>query len=88
MQLVLDAEPERWSRAATLAIARLAASGQPFTSDDVTAIAGRPTRPNAVGAVFKRAVNSGSLRRAEGMRQSERVEARGRWLAQYVGVLS
>lgn len=83
---VLSAEPWLWTQAAEGAIADLAASGRPFTSDDVCAIVGRPLHGNAVGAVFRRAVASGALRRAEGMQQSERPAARERWLARYVGV--
>lgn len=86
MQQVLDAESGDWTLSAWLALSVLATSGEPFTSDDLCAMAGRPEHPCAVGAVMRRAVASGQLRRAEGMAQSERVAARGRWLPRYVGV--
>jgi hypothetical protein len=79
------AEPAEWTRAAERVIAEFVAAGRPFSSDNVRARIGPPLHKNAMGAVFKHAVESGKLRR-DGMVQSKRVLARGRWIAQYRGV--
>jgi hypothetical protein len=53
MRRVLDATDLRWKQAANKALAHLAESGQPFTAEDVRAIAGDPPRPNAMGAILR-----------------------------------
>ncbi len=59
--LVDGAEPLAWKAKADAAIATLAASGLEFTAEDVRAIAGDPSRPNAMGAAFNRAAKTGTI---------------------------
>lgn len=60
-QLVLSNESEEWKERAWNTIIVLARNGQPFTSEDVRAVAGDPERPNSVGAIFARAVKAGVI---------------------------
>lgn len=61
MAVVDAAEPEDWKRRTDAAIASLASSGEPFTSEDVRAIAGDPDHPNAMGPRFAMAVRAGLI---------------------------
>jgi hypothetical protein len=87
MELASLAEPAEWMRAAEALIDEFVRAGHPFTADNVRARIGPPRHANAMGALFKRAVESGTLRRGP-MVQSHRPTARGRWLPSYVGARS
>lgn len=78
--LVLEHEEETWKHAAALEIEALAAIGQPFTAEDVAALVGRPTRPNAMGAAMSAAVRRGQIRRV-GYRTATRPDAHARVIA-------
>lgn len=74
-----------WTRAADRSIAELAATGEPFTAEELRAIVGPPVGShNAMGTVFLRAARAGIIIRV-GSRQANRVEAAGRWLAMWRG---
>jgi hypothetical protein len=62
MERADNAEPVEWKDAADAAIAQLAASGVEFTADDIRAICGPPSRPNAVGSRFQAAARRGLIR--------------------------
>ena len=54
--------PDEWKLACDLAIAKLAATHQPFTAEDVRAVVGGPpNHPNAMGARFLAAAKTGTL---------------------------
>lgn len=55
------AEPDEWKARADAAIRELAASGQEFNAEDVRAIAGSPSRPNAFGSRFLAAARAGLI---------------------------
>lgn len=77
-----------WTEAANKAIRDLAASGEPFTAEDLRSIVGPPFGShNAMGARFMAAAKAGIIRRV-GSRQATRPEAAGRWLAVWRGVRS
>ena len=82
--LVAESQSDEWTQAAMHCIGELAATGETFDADDVRRIVGTPLHPNALGMLFKRAVESDALERV-GMVQSQRVLARGRWIPQYRG---
>jgi hypothetical protein len=84
LALVEASQSPEWTTAACRCIDELAASGEPFSADDVRAIVGTPLHPRAFGMVFKWAVESDALERV-GMVQSKRPEARGRWIVIYRG---
>lgn len=87
MALASESEMTGWTEAADRAIRELIREGVPFSSDAVCERVGRPYHPAAVGSVFMRAVRSGRLEEV-GRVQSTRVEARGRKIPVYVGVVS
>lgn len=83
MAKVAAAEPDEWTRDADRILRQLLDAGLVFTSDDLCQLVGRrPSRPNACGAFFHRAVKSGRLA-IVGRSQSQRPQARGRWLVEY-----
>lgn len=76
---------QAWRDAADRAITRLAATGRPFTADDVRAQAGDPPgHPNALGARFLAARRSGLLEEV-GYVRSTRPDAHARRLVTYRG---
>ena len=77
---------DEWKHAWEQAIALLASIGDPFTSDDVRAIAGEPwDHPNACGSLFHKAARAGVIR-AIGYRKSERARLHSHPLTLWVGV--
>lgn len=67
-----------WKDAAFQVVQHLAASGQPFTTDDVwEGLHGsdRPHEPRALGGVMVRAARRGIIAKADGVRPSQRIEA-------------
>ncbi len=77
-QLADDASHPWWRAAAKEAIADLAASGRPFTSDDIHARVGaEPSRRAGLGALLLAAARRGEIVPV-GFRQSERREAHAR----------
>jgi hypothetical protein len=81
-----------WSRRAELAIRELAATGTPFTSDDLVRLAGLPSygvnRNNAVGAFFTSASKRGLIERTGSYKKSRRAVSHGRMIAVWVGAES
>lgn len=74
-----------WVRAADQAIDQLAATGQPFTADDVRALGiPDPESPKAWGARFNTAARTGRIRRV-GYVPSRRPSVHAHPIAQWVG---
>ena len=71
MALADEHEDETWKHNADRAIHSLAAAGSEFTAEEVRAIAGSPSRPNAFGARFCAASRRGEIVRV-GYRQANR----------------
>lgn len=76
--------PEDWKNAATAVLARLAATGRPFTTDDVWAALPQPPEPRALGALMRHASRAGKIRRV-GWRESVRPECHQRPVAMWTG---
>lgn len=78
-----------WRNRALDAIRDLAATGLPFTADEVIAAVGLPdvgpNRNNAVGAVFSAAAKRGWIVKTGHYRPSRRVLAHARVVAVWVG---
>jgi hypothetical protein len=78
-----------WKHRALDAIHDLAATGQPFTADEVVAAVGLPdfgsNRNNAVGAVFSAATKRGWIVHTGVYRKSRRVISHARAVAVWVG---
>jgi hypothetical protein len=51
-----------WRSLARIELHRLAMSGAEFSADDLTAVVGIPSEPNAVGAIFATAHKQGLIR--------------------------
>jgi hypothetical protein len=73
-----------WRALADRAIAHLAARGEPFSAEDVCALAGRPSHPNAVGARISTAARTGTIRRS-GFAKASRAERHSNVMALWVG---
>ena len=78
-----------WTQAAKHALHELAASGKPFTSEDLTDIVGLPhasgpNRNNSVGTFVKAHARRFGLRRID-MAKARNPQAHGRLLAVWVG---
>lgn len=84
LDLVEANAPADWKNAATAVLARLAATGEPFTTDDVWAALPRPPEPRALGALIRSAAIAGKIRRV-GWRISERPECHRRPVAMWTG---
>jgi hypothetical protein len=69
---VWENEVDEWKTLAWNALLLLADGGEPFTSEDVRAIAGDPTRPNAFGSLFYKAARRGIIRRTGMSRKASR----------------
>jgi hypothetical protein len=75
-----------WVDAARVVIAWRARKGDPFTSEDVTAVVGQPPEgcsPNAVGAVMNAAAKAGQIRRvgdAQARRRNQHATRIGLWV--------
>lgn len=76
--------PAEWKDAARAVLARLAASGEPFTTDDVWALVAHPPEPRAIGALIRTAAQAGRIRRV-GWKVSERPECHCRPVAMWEG---
>lgn len=77
---------DEWKLLWEQAIRVLASIGDPFTSDDVRAIAGEPwDHPNACGSLFHKAARAGIIR-AIGYRKSERARLHSHPLTLWIGV--
>ena len=76
--------PQDWKNAATAVLARLAATGKPFTTDDVWAALPHPPEPRALGALMRKASIAGQIRRV-GWRESVRPECHRRPVAVWIG---
>lgn len=85
MALADGAEDDAWKRAADAAIRALAASGAEFGAEEVRALAGSPSRPNAFGARFNAAARSGLIRKV-GYRKSSRPSLHAHPVAVWRGV--
>jgi D-arabinose 1-dehydrogenase-like Zn-dependent alcohol dehydrogenase len=78
------AEHEAWKTKADAAIDQLAKSGKDFTAEDVRAIAGDPSRPNAFGARIQAAKRDGTIVRV-GYRASQRASLHAHPIAVWRG---
>lgn len=76
--------PADWKNAASAVLARLAASREPFTTDDVWAALPQPPEPRAIGALIRSAAMAGKIRRV-GWRASSRPECHSRPVAMWSG---
>lgn len=76
--------PADWKNAASAVLARLAATGEPFTTDDVWAQVPQPPEPRALGALIRAAAQAGKIRRV-GWRESSRPECHCRPVAMWTG---
>jgi len=68
-------------------LGEMADTGQPFSSEDVTAVVGQPSNPNTVGALFIGAAKRGVIRKC-GYRQSTRPERHAAVIALWEGKLN
>ena len=84
-QVATYATDVSWTLAADRAIADLAATGRPFTAEDLRAVVGPPVGShNSMGPVFMRAARAGLIV-GIGYRQATRTEAAGRVLKVWRG---
>lgn len=74
-----------WSEEARQTIEILAATGAPFTADDVREHAGEPSSTGALGAVMKAAQRDGVIKLI-GYRRSRRLPRHGGVSAVWIGV--
>lgn len=74
-----------WRQEADRAVRSLARSGQTFSAEDVTAVAGRPIHPNAVGALLSSWKRRGLIEPV-GFGQAERRERHASRMLQWRGV--
>lgn len=65
----------------------LAQSGDPFSIDDITAVVGRPIRPNATGAVIMSLSRRGLIERADRVVQSRHASTHAHANPVWVGTL-
>lgn len=86
---VEEAAHEEWLDAAASAVAALAATGRPFTTDDVWArledVDVETHEPRAMGAVVRAATRDGLIARTGEFRESERVAAHRNPKAVWIG---
>jgi len=64
LERVERAAPDDWKARAWTRLLQLAATGRDFTSEDVTATAGKAPEPRALGAVFSTASRHGLIRKS------------------------
>ena len=76
--------PQTWRTAAEAVLAGLAATGKPFTTDEVWAMLPQPPEPRAIGALMRHAARAGKIRRI-GWRESLRPECHRRPVAMWTG---
>lgn len=74
---VLEHAPCAWTRSAWNLLCAYAASGEPFSADDLVRNVGLPPDRNAVGALFHHANQQGVIVKA-GWATGQRPEQRGR----------
>lgn len=84
LDLVESAAPPDWLWSARNLIERLAATGEPFTTDDVWQALPQPPEPRAIGALIRAAAKAGKIRRV-GWRESSRPECHRRPVAMWEG---
>ena len=85
VEKVTNNTPDDYRSVFERAIIALASSKEPFTSEDVTAMVGRPPNsPNTVGALFIGAAKRGLIRKC-GYRQSVRPERHAAVIALWEG---
>lgn len=82
----IDLRPEGqpWRAVADAVLLDLARTGGPFTSEDVTRVAGQPGHPNAVGALLNAAARRGLIARV-GFVQADRANQHGALISQWRG---
>ena len=80
-------EPEAWRVAAMIVISELTAACAQFTSDDVhaavTARIGEPHHPNVWGALTRKAVNAGVMKRTGRIVPSTRSSRHSNMIPEY-----
>lgn len=86
LDLVELGAPADWLTDAQGVVNALAASGEPFSADDVWAKVGAPPEPRALGAVMVFAARQGWIRKTGLYRPSTRPAAHARPIAEWVGV--
>lgn len=74
-----------WRAVAMRHLRELALTGEPFTSEDVTARAGQPPTPNSVGALMNTASRQGWIVRV-GFGQAERANQHAALISEWRGV--
>lgn len=90
-QAAADAAPDDWRDAFRAAVKALAASGRPFTSEDVTDRAGLPSgdvatnRNNAVGALMTASARAGVIVKTGRRVPSARATSHGAELTEWKG---
>lgn len=85
IEKVTNNTPDDYRSVFERVLTTLAASREPFTSEDVTAVVGRPPNsPNTVGALFIGAAKRGLIRKC-GYRQSVRPERHAAVIALWEG---
>lgn len=77
--------PADWKNSAEALLSALAASGIPFTADDIWKTLPQPPEPRALGAIIRAAARDGRIRRM-GFMQSVRACCHQRLVAVWVGV--
>lgn len=89
--LAADAAPDDWTARFRQAVRELAATGEPFTSEDVTDRAGLPAgdvgtnRNNAVGALMSSAAQAKVIRKTGRLVQSRRPSSHAATLTEWTG---
>lgn len=74
-----------WRAVAIRRLRDLALTGEPFTSEDVTSVAGQPPTPNSVGALLSGAARQGWIERV-GFAPADHAEAHARIISEWIGV--
>ncbi len=85
LKRVEDNAPADWKFRAERAVRRLAAEGEPFTTDDVWKLVGTPPEPRALGAVMVAVRRSGGIVPTGEFRRSNRPECHKRDVKVWVG---
>lgn len=79
------AAPISWLRQAHQVVAELAATGEPFTTDDVWARLPQPPEPRALGAVMQAAADRGAIAPTGRTVRSRRTACHARPLCEWAG---
>lgn len=78
-------EDPDWLSRAWEALQRLAATGQPFTADELHELAGDPTNYQSVGPLFGKAARDGLIRKTGRHPNGKRPALRGTVLTEWIG---